>query len=245
MNNALDERAVGGNEYHTNSILNAIKQSEDKMLNHIKVSSTRISREDNLGSDGPLVITNEDNVLENVLEGIDPEELNNAGPIQDASRALLATRTRSIQNTLISSRRLRMGFHHGRLQVLPPKWTFPKMNIKLLVDNWYIGNKKECVPPLKLLEPLHVQHLGTSRNKNSGRVKLRQMKCVMNQIEEYAKTEGIYEGDPSKWTSEYTTKLWETIGDKYINSRFRSNRAVEMSWKTLYNKMLKANIFQT
>ena len=70
------------------------------------------------------------------------------------------------------------------------------------------------------------------------------MKCVMNQVEAYARIEGIYEDDPSKWNSEYTTKIWEVIGDKYINSRFRGDRTVEMSWKTLYNKILKANIFQ-
>ena len=241
MKDALDERGVGGSEYHTNCILNAIKQTEGVMLNRIQGEvSSRIPSED---SGGSLVIMNEDNALENVFEGIDPEELRNGGRVEDASRAIVATRTQNIQDALLSSRRLRMGYHHGRLQVLLPKWTFPKMSIKQLVDNWYIGNKKESVPPLKLLEPLHVQHLGTDRNKNAGRVKLRQMKCVMNQVEGYARTEGIYEGDPSKWNSEYTTKIWEVIGDKYINSRFRGNRTVEMSWKTLYNKMLKANIF--
>ena len=154
------------------------------------------------------------------MEGVDVEELWRGGRIKDASRALVATQTQHIQDTLLSSRRLTMGFHHGRLQVLPPTWTFPKMNIKQLVDNWYIGNNKESIPPLKLLQPLHVQHLGTGGNKNAGRVKLRQMKCVMNQIEGYAKTEGVYEGDPSKWDSEYTTKVWEAVGDKYINSRY-------------------------
>ena len=42
-----------------------------------------------------------------------------------------------------------------------------------------------------------------------------------------------------------TRKVWEAIGEKYINSRFQGNYAVKMSWKTVYNKMLKANIFQT
>ena len=60
------------------------------MLNHIQASS-KISSEDNQGSGGSLIITNEDNALENAPEGIDPEELNNVGPIQDASRALVAT----------------------------------------------------------------------------------------------------------------------------------------------------------
>ena len=63
-------------------------------------------------------------------------------------------------------------------------------------------------------------------------------------MESYAKMEGIYKSDPAEWTSDYATNIWEVVGDKYINSRFRGNRTAEMSWKTLYNKMLKANIFQ-
>ena len=242
MKDALDERGVGGSEFHTNTILEAIKKSEVSMLHRLHQSQSSLeSSEDN--NTAELLIENEDVALATIYEGINEEELNNNGPIQDATRALVSTRTRTIQDALLSSRRLRMGYHHGRLQVLPPKWQFPKMTIKQLVDNWYIGNKKESIPPLKLLEPLHVQHLGTQTNKNTGRVKLRQMKCVMNQIEDYAKTEGIYDSNPAKWTSEYATKVWETVGDKYINSRFRGNRTAEMSWKTLYNKMLKANVF--
>ena len=119
------------------------------------------------------------------------------------------------------------------------------MNVQQLLANWYVGNKKEGVPPLKLLEPLHVQHIRTPANKNAGRVKISQMKCVMNQIEAYARTENIYESDPDKWTTEYTTKKLETVGDKYIYSKFRGNRAVEMSWKTLFNKMQKADMFKS
>ena len=51
MNNVLDERGVCGNEYHTNSILDAIKQSKDKMLNHFQVSSPGISGEGSGGKD--------------------------------------------------------------------------------------------------------------------------------------------------------------------------------------------------
>ena len=241
MKDALDERGVGGSEYHTNSILEAIKESEARMLSGVNGTGPPSLVSENGGT---LLITDEDNALEHVTEGISEDDLANGGTIQDESEALISSRTRTIQEALLSSRRLRMGYHHGRLQVLPPKWTFPKMNIKQLVDNWYIGSKKDCVPPLKLLEPLHVQHLGTTKNKNQGRVKLRQMKLIMTKIEDYATIEGIYDGNPAKWTSEYCTKLWEMVGEKYINARFRGNRTVEMSWKTLYNKMQKAKVFE-
>ena len=241
MKDALDERGVGGSEFHTNSILEAIKNSETRMLNSVSNTCPLLISEDNCGI---LSIVNEDSAHDNVTEGISEEDLGNGGPIQDASEELVRTRTLTIQDALLSSRRLKMGYHNGRLQVLPPKWTFPKMNVKQLVDNWYVGSKKECIPPLKLLEPLHVQHLGTLRNKNQGRVKLRQMKLIMSKVEEFATIEGVYDGNPAKWTSEYCTKLWEAVGDKYINSRFRGNRTVEMSWKTLYNKMQKAKVFE-
>ena len=69
------------------------------------------------------------------------------------------------------------------------------------------------------------------------------MKYVMNQVEAYARIEECYDSDSAKWTFEYTTKIWEVVGDKYINSRFRGNCTVEISSKTLYNKMLKENVF--
>ena len=100
-----------------------------------------------------------------MLEGIRLDELTS---IQEALRVLVSNRARAIQYTILSPRHLRIGYHHGHLQVLPPTWTFPKMNVKQLVDNWYVGNKKESVPPLKLLELLHVQHIGTVANKNAG-----------------------------------------------------------------------------
>ena len=67
----------------------------------------------------------------------------------------------------------------------------------------------------------------------------------MTQIEAYAKIENIYESNPDKWTTEYTTKIWEIVGDKYIYSKFRGNRSIEISRKALFNKMQKANMFKS
>ena len=52
-----------------------------------------------------------------------------------------------------------MGSHNGCLQVLHIKWTLSKINVRQLIDNWFVGNNKLSVPPLKLLEVLYVQHL--------------------------------------------------------------------------------------
>ena len=82
-----------------------------------------------------------------------------------------------------------MVFHRGRLQVLPPTWTFPRMTGKQLIDNWYFGNKREKIPLLELLITLHVAHLGTPGNMRDGKVNLRQMICVMATLERYSNKE--------------------------------------------------------
>ena len=76
-------------------------------------------------------------------------------------------------------------------------------------------------------------------------MKFRQMKLIMNQVEVYGKFEEIYDGNPARWTPEYMTKIWEAVGDNYINQRFRGNCTVKMSWKTIYNNMQKAKVFET
>ena len=65
----------------------------------------------------------------------------------------------------------------------------------------------------------------------------------MKSIEEYAKREEVYDDNSGKWTQDYTTQIWEAVGDKYINSKFRGNRTAETSWKTLYNKMEMVKAF--
>ena len=85
-----------------------------------------------------------------------------------------------------------MGFNHGRFQVISPTWKFLRMTCKQLIDNWYVGNQKEKIPRFELLSTLHVAHLGTPGNHNSGKVKLIQMRCVMTTLEKYENKESCY-----------------------------------------------------
>ena len=56
-------------------------------------------------------------------------------------RALVNCQRRSKKKEAIKRSNLTIGFHHGQLQMLPSTWTFPRMNCKQLVDNWYVGNR--------------------------------------------------------------------------------------------------------
>ena len=88
MKDALDERGVGGSEFHTNSILEAIKKSETRMLSSVSNPCPSLMSEDN---GGIFSIIDEDSALDNVTEGISEKDLSNGEPIQDASEALVTT----------------------------------------------------------------------------------------------------------------------------------------------------------
>ena len=227
----LDSRGVGGSEFHTNQILEAIRN-----ISVNRQEATTIEGETSVVSD--MIITNEEEEI--ASEHIENCDAENNSEIE----AILNQRRRTKTKRIMAKRQLTMGYHHGKLQVLPPCWEFPKMNIKQLIDNWYVGNLREQIPALVLLTHHDVAHLG--RSKSTGKVKLRQMRLVMSQIERYARMENCYESDKSKWTAEYTRILWEKVGTKYIGAEFGGkNRNAELSWKTLFNKMQKGNAFSS
>ena len=72
----------------------------------------------------------------------------------------------------LKKRKLTVGFHHGRLQVVPVSWKFPNMTIKQLIDNWFIGNEREKIPPFAVLHFNHVAHIKTAKSARSGKSKL-------------------------------------------------------------------------
>ena len=127
---------------------------------------------------------------------------------------------RATQRRVMKRRTLTMGFHHGRLQVLPPT----------LIYNWHVGNNRDKILPSEPLSAFNVSHLGTRVKWNAGKSKLRQMRCVMATLEKYARKENCYLSDKYLWTSEYTKMMREKIGEKYLISKFGGqNRITEMS----------------
>ena len=99
----------------------------------------------------------------------------------------------------LKKRKLTVGFYHGRLQVVQDYWTFPNMNIKQLIDNWFIGNEREKIPPFAVLQFNDVSHIRTAKSARSGKSKLRQMRSVIKVMKKYAIKEGFWSDDKSKW----------------------------------------------
>ena len=84
----------------------------------------------------------------------------------------------------VQKRTLKVGCHPGKLQVPPVGWQFPKgLNIVSLIHNWYVGDTRNNVPPLKPLAPQFVGHTQTAKNSKSGKSTPRVMRPVMDVLE--------------------------------------------------------------
>ena len=72
----------------------------------------------------------------------------------------------------LKKRKLTVGFHHGRLQVVPVYWTFPNITIKQLIENWFIGDEREKILPFSVLQFNRIAHIKTAKSERSGKSKL-------------------------------------------------------------------------
>ena len=192
MNSVIDERGVGGNEFLPNSILKAIEASVQKMQDI--ASKAVVANSNGGGSDiykpngyyngdsapnvsGVAFIEYEDNDGGFKFNDITNRQLDRGEEVRALERKNI-----SEAKLKLKKRKLTVGFHHGSLQVVPVYWKFPNMTIKHLIDNWFIGNEREKIPPFAVLKFNKVAHIKTAKSARSGKSKLRQMRIVMKVV---------------------------------------------------------------
>ena len=219
-------------DYRTNCIMKAITDSQSQMEGLIsQLGDVRLSRaEDTTGGGGnsPIhVITDEGDDMLAAEEG-DNEDVLSLKKRKNLENGMNAVKKRGL---------LTVGFHNNRLQVLPVHWDIPKMTFKQLCFNWKVVNKSEKVPPLCMLNKGHVMHL------KNGWTKLRKMKSVMSIVEKIAREKGVWYDDRD-WTVVQAEDMFEGVlpGLQTSLKLNLSNRMKELSWKSIYNKMCKADM---
>lgn len=121
------------------------------------------------------------------------------------------------------------------------------MTFRQLVDNWYIGNRSNSVPPYATLQNLHVKHILNKKGQPGGAVVLRKMRHLMKSFLDYAVVMGKQQLVPTRkinWEPEKINSLWESCGLpflRYLYDGARGDRKNEMSWTTIYiyNRLVK------
>ena len=213
---------------------------------------------------GSLILSKLDLIIEKTKEGSRQEEqpiteegdlflLEEESPELNESPAYLSaqvqeTMLRDQTRSQLKRRQIKVGYHHGKLNPLPSTWKFPRgLPIINLITLWIIGNKRENIPPLRLLTAANVEHLKQGRNN------LSKMKQVMIQIKKFGVNKGMWENE-GNWNGEKITALWSVIWedlDPYLRTEGKcssgtdlaKSRKGQISWRTCYNNMQKKSLF--
>jgi hypothetical protein len=247
----LDERNVGTPEYYHREVMKAFQELQDRMIQKIEEcgqtsssnTNRHISMEDvDMGTDiddsMPFNLPDESEIPS---DETDPSTNSGARTDSDTvtvDRSLLLEKLkRARTQAVIKKRVLRVGLNNGRLEVLPPGYQFPKMTSYELFNNWFIGHRVRNIPPFKYLKPQHLRQI------KGGAGQMRKMKLFMKKVE------GVASSIPTVvWPTRLSdinvgdiTRLWDVVGSKVYEKYGKPGQArfSEMSWRTLYNQMVK------
>ena len=103
----------------------------------------------------------------------------------------------------VKKRKLTMGSHHGLLTPLPSDWEFPSMTWSQLIENWFLGNQRDNLPPIIDLDSKLVKHC----NKGSGNRMKGNMVAFMRVVEMEAREKSCWKNDNREWTNEYVRRF--------------------------------------
>ena len=178
------------------------------------------------------------------------EECLTASQQESAQKSKAAETRRQLKR-----RKLTVGFHHGKLTVLPASWKYPKMNLVQLIHLYQMGSPSEGITALRLCKSSDVNHFD-----KEGR-NLSRMRRVMKVVEHYARTRSVWKplnAGSDYWDGETVTKLWDgvwkdlfpqlvtcTTYDDEREDSWHKSRVGDISWRTCHNKFLDGGVFKS
>ena len=240
--NQLDSRNVGGTNFTQSTIImEKLDALLEKAGNIYERPSGRTRRpfdddeeeEDNDVDD--LVVEYDIAAEEPTLDGVDK------AAVTPLVKEALAKKRRE---EMLQQRKWSMGVSsEGILTPLPPDFTFPQMNMNGLITKWFLGDKKNNIPPYRLL---HANNNFIEHVKN-GKRDISKMGKVMEKVKHFGMTVDAWPSD-GKWDGSKVatlySKVWPLL-DPYLVTQGKhgaksaaKSRREQNSWRTCYNKMV-------
>jgi len=243
MKTEMDNRSFFAANHNTQAITDAIQAMSEKIVKDLiektglmKIVAQSAAEDTDLNGSSGFVLDDEDDEdaewrSQQLL--VDTE----GGDETAAEMQLARQRVQNISATSVKKRRLKLGFHHGKLNPLPSTFEFSSMTSLQLVQNWFIGDLNRNIPPLYALDCNHVAFL-----KAGNRVRGK-MVSFMKIVEREARAKDVWVDRPSDWDHGSVTNMWNAISHDFSLKYCKTKRKKELSWSTAYSNMSKANAF--
>lgn len=190
-------------------------------------------------------IINEDDVDVASDDDNDGAALNEStDELTDKQKQEARKRKKSIRSAdAMKKRKLSVGFHHNKLNALPPDFVFPSMVVPQFISCYLVGDVEKNIPPLGTLSSADVMHFKSKKGKSIGNKVRGKMKPFMKIVEKYAREKGVWIKNKLDWTPALVTKMWDAISDEFAANFCKSKRPYELAWTACYDNMSKVNAF--
>ena len=251
MRSEMDSRGFASTECNTQKITDAISKLGE-MIQKINTHGARNSQpEDEVVQERVAALTmicedDEDEEFDtgnNVDFGDDGADAVETATTRGISEAKRLAKKRKHANAMkaVGKRKLKMGSHHGILTPLPEDWEFPAMTWTQLVDNWFLGNERDNLPPIVDMDSKMLKHC----NKKCGNRMRNNMKLFMSAIKDEAERKACWKGDKSEcWTNVSIRDMIHMIRTDFERQHMsQQNRREESSWSTVYGRMSRKGVF--
>ena len=249
MKTEMDNRKFFSTEHNTSEITNAIKAMSEKIVKDLmeqtnickRAAISETTAYTRMNSVSGLVMENKDDnndwCEEQLTVGDDDEDDN----INDVNKTaeeeqLILQRARNTSSESVKRRKLKVGYHHGKLNPLPKNWKFSSMTSLMLIQNWFIGDLNRNIPPLCILDSKNVAYFTKGNNVRC------KMAAFMRIVEAEAREkEDVWLEKLGDWEYRSITRMWNVISADFKAKYCATKRKKELSWSTVYNKMTQAN----
>ena len=148
-----------------------------------------------------------------------------------------------------------VGYHHGRLNVLPALYRYPeKMNLIQMMTLYLMGNPKEGVVALRYCRAPDVTHF------DEGGQRLARMHRVMKVVMHFGKKRKVWQPrkEQNYWNGKTVTQLWDAIwvdlrrhlltvtemGDGKPDSTHKT-RSSAFTYRTCHDKFARSGLFKS
>jgi len=230
MRKEMSERGFASTQYNTSEITDVIQSAFSKMME--KFDSIGVSNNTSSQQDVGFIMTDEsEGFLDGTVVGGDHD-----AAATGEERQLAQKQNRMKAASSVEKRTLTLGFHHGKLNPLPANWKPTSMTCLQLIQNWFISNKRDNIPALCNLDSRMVEHLKMNKYRNS-------MKSFMSIVEKFAREKECWNEKPSLWSIKSVNSMWKAIEPEFKLAYCKTKRKGELTWKTAYNNMSKADAF--
>ena len=112
---------------------------------------------------------------------------------------------------MTKERNLTVGYHGIHIQIIPSLLQFPNMTWNQLIENLFIGNKRDNIPPFFWLNNNYVIHVQTKKCNHSEHYILRGIKVFMKANNNHAREENCCIDRITYRQIRDTTILWYRI----------------------------------